>query len=263
MILGVYWFYKFPEGLYNYSFFKFIKGLGGHANDAAEIQARVYVKDLEHFLDKIKTLKQQYPKAYLSIKTDGSDLLINIGDYNLYDYHFQFAEEIEQILKEQNAILISNDTPFNRVQSYDFNNGFEMVFERKNHAFISLVSSNFKKHNAENASLRVDCHLSLNHKKDFIDNLTQICIEEHISVFYYNTSEFQDQINLMLFFTNGRQTKDALQNVDINSFGDKIGHLLEKHSAKIGHLGGHDYYPRTEPFIELMKDQEFIINESL
>ena len=263
MILGVYWFYKFPQGLYNYSFFEFARGLGGHANDAAEIQARVFVKDLEQFLAGIKTLKQQYPKAHLSIKTDRSDLLIDIGDYNLYDYHFQFAEEIEQLLKEQNAKSINNDTPFNAVQSYNFNNGSEMVFERNKHLFISLVGSNFKKHNAENAALRFDCHLSLNHKKDFINALTQICIEERISVFYYNDSEFEGQVNLMLFFTNGRQTKDKIQNVNINSFGDKVLHLLEKYSAKIGHLGGYDYYPKYGPFIELMKDQEFIINENL
>ncbi|MCX8534378.1 hypothetical protein [Chryseobacterium luquanense] len=262
MILGVYWFYKFPEDLYDYSFFKFAGGLGGHANDAAEIQARVFVKDLEQFLAEIKTLKHQYPKAYLSIKTDGSDLLINIGDYNLYDYHFQFAEEIEQILKEQNAISINNDKPFNAIQSYDFNNGFEMVFERNKHLFISLVSSNFKKHNAENAAFRIDCHLPLNHKKAFIKALTQICIEEHISVFYYNDSEFEGKINLMLFFTNGRQTKDKIQNVNINLFGDKVQHLLEKYSAKIGHLGGYAHYPKNGPFMELMKDQEFIINEN-
>ena len=263
MILGVYWFYKFPERLYYYSFFKFVRGLGGHANDVAEIQARVFVKDLEQFLAEIKTLKQQYPKAYLSIKTDRSDLLINISDYNLYDYHFQLAEEIEQLLKQQNAISISNDAPFNAVQSYDFNNGSEMVFERNKNLFISLVSSNFKKHNAENAALRIDCHLPLNHKKDFINALTQICIEEQISVFYYNDSEFEGQINLMLFFTNGRQTKDKIQNVNVNSFGDKVLYLLEKYSAKIGHLGGYAYYPRNGPFMELMKDQEFIINENL
>lgn len=263
MILGVYWFYKFPEGLYNYSFFEFVGGLGGHANDAAEIQARVFVKDSDQFLAEIKTLKQQYPKAYLSVKTDGSDLLINIGDYNLYDYHFQFAEEIEQILKEQNAISISNDAHFNAIQSYDFNNGSEMIFERNKHHFVSLIGSNFKKYNAENAALRIDCHLSLNHKKDFIDDVTQICIEEDISVFYYNTSEFEGKVNLMLFFTNGRQTKDKIQNVNVNSFGDKVLHLFEKYSAKIGHLAGYDHYPRNGPFIELMKDQEFIINENL
>lgn len=263
MILGVYWFYKFPEGLYNYSFFEFAGGLGGHANDAAEIQTRVFVKDSDQFLAEIKTLKQRYTKAYLSIKTDRSDLLINIGDYNLYDHHFQFAEEIEKLLKEQNAILISNDAPFNKVQSYDFNNGSEMIFERNNHTFISRVGSNFKKHNAENAALRIDCHLALNHKKDFIDALTQICIEENISVFYYNTSEFEGKVNLMLFFTNGRQTKDKILNVNVNSFGDKVLHLFEKYSAKIGHLGGYVHYPKNGPFIELIKDQEFIINENL
>ncbi|SHM96132.1 hypothetical protein SAMN05444360_12353 [Chryseobacterium carnipullorum] len=256
MILGVYWYFKFPENLYRFQFFTFINGMGGHADNLAGLEARVLVKQPENLLKKLEELHLRFKRIYLDLKINGNQLLISTGDYTLFDEHFQFVSEIEQLLILSHAHL--TETPFEATSTRNFrpeNKPYETI----QHRFIQIIGSDFKKDNAENLSIRIDCNLPLSCKKDLINHLTLLCHEENIHVFYYYEKDFKSQCNLMLIFSNGRQMENAIQNVHIHSFGNKILQLTQKYPLHFGHFGGMDYYPLDGPFVQLIKDEEYIL----
>nr|WP_315029321.1 hypothetical protein [uncultured Chryseobacterium sp.] len=260
MILGVYWYFKFPENLYHFKFFKFFEGYGGHADNAAELIASVQIDNTEQFIQKLETLKAQFKKAFLHLNIDKHKLVITVGSYQLFDFYFQFALEIENLLIHENAVLLDSTTPF-KIQSTKSYHPEKEEFKGIEYNFIQIVGSDFKKNNAEVLAMRVDCNLPLSSKRDFLYEITSICQEEHINIFYYNEHEFSNQCNLMLFFTNGRQYKNDIQNININSFGSKLRHLTQKYPLQFGHFGGMKYYPRNGPHVELMKDESYILNQ--
>jgi len=258
MILGVYWYFKFPENIYSFQFFRFFKGFGGHADNPAELEARVLVDHPESFIKKLEELHFRFKRIYLDIKINENQLLISIGDYTLFDEHFQFVSEIEQLLVHHNAVL--SDLPF-EVKSSRRLNPEKKNFETIEHRFMQITGSDFKKNNAENLSVRIDCNLPAANKKDLINDLVRICTEENLHVFYYYDHDFGQHSNIMLFFTNGRQLENAVQNVNINAFGRKVRHLDQKYPLHFGLFGGMEYYPRNGPFVELITDEEYILNK--
>ncbi|PWN70498.1 hypothetical protein C1631_011050 [Chryseobacterium phosphatilyticum] len=257
MILGVYWYFKFPENLYHFKFFKFYEGHGGHADNDAELIAKVRINNTDHFIQKLEDLKSEFKRTFLHLSIDGNQFVISIGDHQLFDYHFQFALKIEELLIRENAKLLDQCTPFNIQLAKSYLPERE-EFKKIDYHFIQIVGSDFKKNNAEVLSIRIDCNLPLISKKDFLRNLASICKEENIKVFHYNDYDFKDQCNLMLFFTNGRQCKDSIQTIDINSFGNKVRHLTQKYTLHFGHFGGMKYYPLNGPYIELVEDENYI-----
>lgn len=260
MILGVYWYFKFPESLYHFKFFRFFEGYGGHADHDAELAARIQVSNMENLIIQLEELKLRFKRTYLSLAINENQLIISIGDHQLFDYHFQFVNEIEDALIQENAQLLNSDSPFKA----QFNKTYppeRESFENIEHQFIQIVSSDLKKNNAENLSIRIDCNLPLADKKNFINDLISICREENINVFYYKDHDFNNHCNVMLFFTNGRQSKDAILTVHVNSFGNKVRQLSQKYSLHFGHFGGLNHYPQNGPHIELMVDEKYIVNK--
>ncbi|MEF9476611.1 hypothetical protein OWR28_01510 [Chryseobacterium sp. 1B4] len=112
MILGVYWYFGFPENLYYFRFFKFHPGYGGHADNPAELAAKVRVKNTDDLILKLEELKAGFKETYLHLNIDGNQLIINIGDHMLFDFHFQFALEIEELLIRENAVLLDSGVSF-------------------------------------------------------------------------------------------------------------------------------------------------------
>ncbi|QBJ86295.1 hypothetical protein DDI74_08520 [Chryseobacterium gleum] len=260
MILGVYWYFRFPENLYDFQFFKFYPGYGGHADNPAELAARVRVENTDDLILKLEELKAGFKETYLHLNINENQLIINIGDHMLFDFHFQFALEIEELLIRENAVLLDSGIPFTIQSSKSYPPEREK-FRNIEHRFIQMVGSDFKKSNAEHYAARIDCNLPLQYKQDLINDLSHICREENLNVFYYNDFDFKDHCNLMLFFTNGRQKKDTLQKVDINSFGSKVRLLAQKYPLHFGHFGSFKEYPLQGPHTELMVDEEYIINK--
>ena len=260
MILGVYWYFKFPDHLYDFQFFKFYPGLGGHADTPAELSARIQVENTDDFVHQLESLKSGFKRTYLHLNIDENQIVINIGDYMLFDFHFQFALEIENLLIRENALSVGFSIPFT-IQSTKIFAPEREEFKNIEHRFIQMVGSDFKKSNAENYAARIDCNLPLPYKQRLIDDLVSICREENIHVFYYNDFDCKDHCNLTLFFTNGRQRKDSFQKVDINSFGSKVRQLTQKCPLHFGHFGSFKEYPLLGPHIELMVDGEYIINK--
>lgn len=260
MILGVYWYFKFPDHLYDFTFFKFYPGFGGHSDNPAELAARVQVENTDDFLIKLEKLKTNFRQTHLQVNINESQLIMTIGDHQLFDYHFQFATEIEELLIRENALLLDSNIPF----PIQFSKSYPPErdeFKSIEHRFIQMVGSDLKKNNAENYTVRIDCNLPLQHKQNLINDLAQICQEEDINVFYYNDSDFNDHCNLIFFFSNGRQKKGNIQKVDINSFGSKVRTLTQKYPLYFGHFGSFKEYPLHGPHIQLMVDEEYIINK--
>lgn len=260
MILGVYWYFKFPDHLYDFQFFKFYPGLGGHADTPAELTARVQVKNPDDFIHQLEELKSGFKRTYLHLNIDGNQIIINVGDYMLFDFHFQFASEIENLLTRENAVLVDFSIPFTIQSTKSFPPEKE-EFKNIEHRFIQMVGSDFRKSNAENYAARIDCNLPLQYKQDLINDLAQICKEENFHVFYYNDFDFKNHCNLMLFFTKGRQKKESFQKVDINSFGSKVRQLSQKYPLHFGHFGSFKEYPLHGPHPVLMVDEEYIVNK--
>ncbi|KAA2224267.1 hypothetical protein [Chryseobacterium sediminis] len=260
MILGTYWYFKFPDHLYDFRFFKFYPGYGGHADNSAELAARVQVENTGEFIRKLEKLKEDFKNTYLHLNINKNQLIINIGDYQLFDFHFQLAEEIEELLIREHAELLDSDIPFTIQSSKSYAPERE-EFKNIEHRFIQMVGSDFKTNNAENYTIRIDCNLPLQYKKDFINDLTRVCREENINVFYYNDFDCKDHGNLMLFFSNGRQYKESIQKVDINSFGKKVRLLTQKFPLHFGHFGNFKEYPLHGPHVKLMVDEEYILNK--
>lgn len=259
MILGVYWYFKFPENLYHFRFFKFFQGFGGHADNLVKLEARVSVNHPESILENLEELHLRFKNIYLEIKINDNQFLISVGDRQLFDYHFQLVSEIEKLLIHENAILI--ETPFETKSTRYFTPEKEK-FEPIEHRFIQIIGSDLKKNNAENLSIRIDCHLPLIYKKDLINDLTRICDEESIHALYYHDCDFKNHCNLMLFFTNGRQMENAVQQVSVNSLGSKIRLLTQKYPLHFGHFGGMEHYPMNGPHVELITDDEYILNKT-
>ncbi|MEJ5105711.1 hypothetical protein [Chryseobacterium sp. MYb328] len=260
MILGVYWYFKFPEDLYHFKFFKFFEGFGGHADNAAELVVRVQVDHPDDFIGKLEELKSRFKKAFLHLNINENQLIISIGDHQLFDFYFQFALEIEVLLVRENAIILDSIIPFKSLSTKTYHVEREN-FENNEHRFIQIVGSDVKKNNAESLSIRIDCNLPLNDKEFFINDLGSICREENLNVFYYKDHHFNSHCNLMLFFTNGRQKTGALQTVNLNSFGNKVRQLTQKYQVYFGHLEGLKYYPQNGPHVELMIDEEYILSK--
>lgn len=259
MILGVYWYFKFPENLYDLKFFKFFEGYGGHADNAAELAARVQVENIDDFIEKLENLKTRFKEAFLFLNINDNQLIISIGDHQLFDFYFQFALEVEALLIRENAVLLDVDIPFKTQSTKAYHSEGEN-WGPNEHRFLQIVGSDLKKNNAENLSIRIDCNLPLVDKKIFINDLGSICREENINVFYYKDYDFSTHSNLMLFFTNGHQRIGAVQSINLNSFGNKVRQLTQKYALHFGHLEGLKYYPQHGPHIELIADEEYIID---
>lgn len=261
MILGVYWYFKSPENLYHFNFFKFFEGYGGHADNAAELAARVQVENIDDFIGKLEDLKTLFKESFLFLNINENQLIISIGSHQLFDFDFQFALEIEELLIRENALLLDSGIPFKTLSTKTFHSEGKN-FGNNEHRFLQIVGSDFKKNNAENLSIRIDCNLPVADKQFFINGLGSICREENLNVFYYKEHDFNSHCNLMLFFTNGRQNKDNIQTVNLNSFGNKVRQLTQKYQVYFGHLEGLKYYPQNGPQVELMVDEEYILNKT-
>ena len=67
MLLGVYWYYGFPEGLYHFDFFAYRPGIGGSSGGPAELTATVQAPDPAALLAEVRTVAARYPDGYLDV----------------------------------------------------------------------------------------------------------------------------------------------------------------------------------------------------
>jgi hypothetical protein len=260
MLLGVYWYYGFPKGLYHFDFFTFRPGLGGHADGPAELTATVQTPDPAALLDQVRALTASHPDGYLFGYAHGTLVRLTLGDYALTDYTFHLASKLEQVLRQQRATLTAEqlpaDTPLLRLaEPHDPTPPYH-------YGLLQAVSSAPRKCRAEVAALRLDCHLPVAHQADFLAALDALCEQFGLDVLYYLDHELLPRVNLMVFFANGRQGVGgrALRYTDTAALQKAVAACLAAQGGQAGHLG--DYpadYPRRGPHVVRMVDADFVL----
>ena len=65
MILGTYWYFGFPTGLYKFEYFEFKKGYGGHADNPAKLVATFETEYPAEIIDDLKRLIDKYSDGFL------------------------------------------------------------------------------------------------------------------------------------------------------------------------------------------------------
>ncbi|MGI4737715.1 MAG: hypothetical protein ACRYG7_21315 [Janthinobacterium lividum] len=261
MLLGVYWYYGFPEGLYHFDFFTFGAGRGGHADGPAELTATVRAPDPAALLTAVQAVAARYREGYIFGKAHGALLHLDLGDYALTDYTFYVAGELENVLRQHHATstteLLPAATPLLRLAEphdptppYSYGDGQ-----------LQAVSSRPGQHRAEVALLRLDCHLPLAQKADFLDALEALCTQFGLDVLYYFDHKIGLQLNLMVFFGNGRQGVGGqpLRYTDTGAFKTAAMASLAAHDGQPRHLGGHAGYPNHGPHVVRVVDADFVL----
>jgi hypothetical protein len=261
MLLGVYWYYGFPEGLYNFDFFTFRPGWGGHADGPAELTATVRAPDPVALLAQVRAVAARYPEGYLFGQAHGSLLHLDLSDYALTDYTFHVAAELEKVLRQQQAVSttesLPTDTPHLRLAEphdptppYSYGDGV-----------LQAVSSAPGLYQSQVALLRLDCHLPLARQADFMAALAELCPQFGLDVLYYFDHKIALQANLMVFFGNGRQGMGGqpLRYTDTAAVKAAVLASLAAHEGQPAHLGNHRHYPSHGPHIVRVVEAEFVL----
>lgn len=262
MLLGVYWYYGFPQDLYHFDFFTLRPGLGGHADGPAELAATVQAPDPAALLAAVRAVAGRYPEGCVFAKAHGPLLYLDLGDYALTDYTFHVATELENVLRQQQATPTTEplppDTPLLRLAEphdptppYRYDNGK-----------LQAVSSGPGKHRAEVALLRLDCHLPLPQKADFLAALDALCEQFGLDVLYYFDYKLPTQTNLMVCFGNGRQGVGGqpLRYTDTAALKTALLACLAAHDGHTGHAGDVSTdYPRRGPHVVRLVDADFVL----
>jgi hypothetical protein len=263
MLLGVYWYYGFPEGLYHFDYFTFRPGLGGLADGPATLTTTVQASDPAALLAQVRAVAARYPESYLLGAQHGALLRLTLEEYAFTDYTFHVAGELEQVLWQQRATPtaepLPTETPLLRLTEphdptplYSYGDGL-----------LQAVSSRPGRHyGTEVALLRLDCHLPLAHKAAFMQALDELRTAAGLDVLYYFDRALPEQVNLMVFFGNGRQGLGGqpLRYTDTEYLRQAVVACLAAHGAEAGHLGKYPAdYPRRGPHVVRMVDAEFVL----
>jgi hypothetical protein len=255
MILGTYWYFGFPTGLYEFEYFEFGPGYGGHADNPAELFTYIEVELPEKMIYDLRSLVETYTEGCLFVYQDGHKLKIGTASHPVYDYdNLLKKEKIKKIEKQR----FPNST-FIKIEKEKASK--ENFYNYSPNTILQIVGSDRKKYHAENSLIRIDCNLNTSYKTNFIADLKRISEEENIRVMFYYDFEYKRRTNLMLFFTNGRQGLNFTRKQFVNavSFENKIKGAMQTYEVKPGHEGGYDFDFHNGPVIELMVDREFII----
>jgi hypothetical protein len=260
MIIGTFWYFNFPSEFYNFEYFKFKKGFSGYAESEAALIANIEVVDPKLITLRLQKLIETYDEGSIYIYEGKNQIIIGTESYTLFDYDFLFISEIEKILKEENAKISSAEIEkYNHY--YLFNETYQNSIHKWKGRFLQLERNNLKNNSGDNIKIRLNCNLNSNNKYSFIADLKTLCGEHHIEALYYFEKITGYTSTLIIFFCNGRQGVGLRPKKDINTtiFEEKVESIMRKHLVNTGHVEGLQFYPDSNPIIELMTDHDFII----
>lgn len=260
MILGVYWANKFPEGLYTYRYFRFSGAVGGHADKPADLTVMLQVAEPERLLQRLDDYIRNHPETYLYIMRHEQQLFVSFSTWNMYDFDFLFVQAVEQILDEHEAEVYNVSLPKGAV-TIQLVSPVLHTYSFPKIKLLQYVYGEGGK-NSESLQLRFDCHIAQAEKAKFIAALDALAAAADLAVFYYKEQVVGDAVNLMLFFTNGRQIK-APVSVDVLTFDKMIQELQAVYNFQQGHIPGADNYPQGPEVIVRAVDREFVFQERI
>lgn len=260
MVLGVYWYYGFPAGLYHFDYFRFRPGRGGHADGPAELTVTVGTTEPAALLHELRQLASTYPETNLFVYQHETAVRIELGDYGLFDYTFHVAGEVEAILRRRGLSLVLDQLfPASSFQRLTPEPPTQQLPRQR---LLQLVASAPKRQQAETRLLRLDCHLARAQQPAFLRKLDELCQQARLDVLYYFEYELPKDVNLMVFFGNGRQglAGQPLRYTDAAAFETEVLQALQTHGGQTGHLGGFPkQYPQRGPHVVRITDADFVL----
>ena len=261
MLLGVYWYFGFPAGLYHFDYFTFRPGLGGHADEPAELVVTVHAPNPAALLDRVRAVAARYPETRLFGQAHGALLRLTLGDYHVPDYVFHVAGELEAVLRQEQALLTTEALPPD-LPVLSFAHPQDPHAPYRYGGIFAVVGSFARKSPAETKALRLDCHLPLSQKARFLASLDSTCQQAGLDVLYYFDHELAKEVNLMLFFSNGRQGVGGcpLRYTDVVALADTVARQLVAYHGRAGHLGSSfTDYPKRGPHVVRIVDEDFVL----
>lgn len=261
MVLGIYWYFGFPEELYSYDYFKWKPGYGGHANNPAMLETRVTCTNPEELIQSLKSMIHKLEQGFIYIYQNDAKLKIGTGAFQMYDCDFELMKRAELILAQHQVQVIDDfNTKDSQLIKLNVKKDLPTV-QYPELKVLKPVSSNMKKYNAETSLLRLDVNVLQKEKDAILKGLVKISDEENLNVLMYKESSFEGSVNLMLFFGNGRQglNFEEKQEVDAERLERKIVALIHQFGIDFQFKGGWDFYPKGENTIIKIVDEEFII----
>ncbi len=258
-MLGVYWYFGFPEGLYTYHYFKFFPGYGGHADNPAELNAVISVDDGVQLLNELQRAVELHPFSYLRVTVSGTLFHISTGGYQLFDFDFKLIEHVDQLLAHSKAEVISKPEFVNPV-THQFIGTKLLQHTYPRLQLLKVVGSEKKKFNAETVSVRLDCHILKLNLSDFISAISKLTNDLNITVAYYFSTDGGEISNLMFFFTNGRQgVKTIPITVNLLNLEQRIDEKMKQFKAQVGFHSDVDYPAHGKLNIIRMNDEDYIL----
>lgn len=260
MVLGVYWYSGFPTGLYHFEYFQFRPGLGGHADTPAELTVTVRTTAPAALLTGLQTLAGAYPETNLFLYQDADIVRVMLGGYQLFDYDFHLAGEVEKLLRQLGVPSVPDHAfppgSFRRLTP-------ELPpVALPPRQVLQLVGSAPGLYHAETRRLRLDCCLPAAQQLAFGRRLNELCQQADLDVLYYLDHELDAKVNMLVFFTNGRQGLNgrALRHTDARALAAAIEQALGAHGGQLGHLGRFpEHYPRRGPHVVRAADADFVL----
>jgi len=261
MVLGNYWSYSFPEGLYPFRFFTGIPSLGGHADSPAEIIARVQVSDADQLLHALETLIAQHRDAYLIVSQRNNFFQIISGGYQLHDFEFELCMQVEEILLELGVSTCTKSDLAGGTTRYLKHPGYRPLRGIQSQ-LLKLVAGTKGKFQAESNAIRLDCNLPHPEKPSFLEALLAKAEAWNIGIIYYRAQLLEHRTNLMLFFSNGRQGVHLhpKQHVDVEGLEADILVLMDQFDVQPKHQEGQNYYPSVGYTTLLNREDGYIPN---
>lgn len=258
-MLGVYWYFGFPEGLYSFRYFKFFPGYGGHADNPAELSAIVIADDGVQLLQDLQRAVDHHPFSYLRVTLSGNLFHISTGGYQLFDFDFKLIEHVDQLLTHSKVEGISKPEFVNPV-THQFIGTKLLQHTYPRLKYLQVTGSDKKKFNAECSAVRLDCHVAESREKNFTEALKKLMTESGINVMYFYSTDKNGIVNLMYFFTNGRQGNNSEPvPVQLSTLDTNIEALMKVHAVQKNHLPEIEYPAYGERKIVLMCNEEFIL----
>jgi len=239
MTLGLYWYFKAPEGIYPFHFFEFHAAIGGHANDPAELECTYVTLFGEKIKEEIAELISEYPYAFCILKEEGDAQSIIIGNYELHDYDFLFALEIEKILQKHNATKKAQYISWNKdIIRYkgslvDYFSYYS--FKTKE---INYVSTDPKPHlfNASTSAVSFNLSLDSSLQHHFLKDMKVISDKQSFEHFFVYFKQYQGRTYCAVVVTNGRQglNLQPYRWNDLESYEDAILEIVAKYNCTWG-----------------------------
>ena len=265
MLLGVYWSFRFPTNLYSFEYFTYKGTVGGHGHSPSELSIICQTENFDEILEALDQLIDQHQDGRIFIWRDDIFIKIVIGAYELFDYDFCLAKEVEKILQTKNIAIVDHVFDFK-----DSKNLIRLIgpgrplTDKRSNIIFKAVGSSFSQYDNQLLLLRYDCNVLKSQCSKYISEVNLIAQDERINLAFYNEKIVKRRNNLMMFFGFGRQGVNLAPLIRINEkqLEERIYELQNKYSVGQGHyrINEADHLDKYYPEYKIRKDM-LIVDE--